>query len=251
MPKEDEIVDVVIREFPINEIPASCTWVIIGAPQSGKSTFIEDLCYWNKHKYPCARVWSETDDTQKNYQKFIKKLFITNEYVNTEHEHCIVRQKKCITEKCKKPSCIYIIDDCNTDKKIFSSKLMKGQFKNGSRWWDCLFIIGSHYVFDMGPDLRKSVSYVALFREPSHDERKKLWQNFAIGCNFKEFCQLMDQITGDYTCLIFQKRSQSNKMEDCIFYYKAREHGEWELGSKQYKKWHKKRYNKNFQENYV
>ena len=242
---------ITIGEFPIHKIPYSCSWIVIGPPTTGKTTFIDDLCYVNKHKYPVARVWCGTEDTQGKYKKFINNLYITNEYKSDEHEKSIIRQKMSKAEKCQNSNAIYIIDDCNTERAVFASKLMRGQFKNGSQWWNCLFILGSHYVFDMPPDVRKCVSYVAIFREPSQDERKKLYQNFAIGCTLAEFNELMDQLTGDHTCLIFQKRSESNKMEDCVFYYKARLHGKWELGCNEYKKWAEERYNKNYTESYT
>lgn len=246
------MVEKVIKEFDITNIPRSCTFIVIGPPQSGKTSFIEQLLYFNQHKYPCAKVWCETEDTQRNYQKYIPPLYISNEYNISEHDNSIVRQKMTLNDKeCSNPSCAFVLDDCNTDKQIFRTKQMIGQFKNGSRWWDCLFIIGSHYIFDMGPDLRNSVSYVVLFREPSMDERKKLWKNFAIGCNFAEFCDLMDQLTGHFCCMIFQKRSQSNNLEDCCFYYQVKDPktlGKWKIGCKQYRKWAKSRYNKQYKE---
>ena len=234
----------------MNKIPPSCTWVIIGSPGSGKSTLVEDICYVNKHRYPVARVWCGTEDTQGKYSKFIKPLYITNDYKGDEHEKAVIRQKKCKVEKCKNPGAIYILDDCNTDRKIFQTPLMKGQFKNGSQWWDNLFIIASHYIFDLGPDLRKTVSYVAIGKETSHEERQKLFKNFAIGCTFAEFCQLMDDLTDDRTFIIFSKRGDSNKMEDCIFYYKATLHGNWSLGCDEFKTWANGRYDKKYVEKY-
>jgi len=249
---EKELRDLHINEFAIHELPHSCTMIVIGSPGSGKTTFIEDLCYANKHKYPVAKVWCGTEDTQGRFKQFVKDLYITNEYLPQEHEKSVIRQKMSKAEKCQNPNAIYIMDDCNTDRKIFRAKLMLSQFKNGSQWWDCLFAIGSHYLFDMPPDIRKCVSYVAIFQEPSPDERKKLYQSFSIGCTYREFCELMDELTGNFTCLVFKKRGQSNNMEDSIFYYKAREHEhKWELGCKEYKDWHQKRYNVKYEESFM
>lgn len=240
-----------ISEFPIHKVPPSCTWIVIGPPGSGKTSFIEWLCYVNKHKYPTGRVWCGTEDTQGKYGKFIKPLYITNDYNRGEHEKCVTRQKMSIAEGCQNAHCIYILDDCNTDRKVFADKLMRAQFKNGAQWWNCMFIIGSHYVFDMPPDIRKCVWFVAIFREPSVEERQKLWKTLAAACTFDEFNQLMDELTGDHTCLIFKKTGQSNRMEDCIFYCKAQLVGNWELGCEEYKKWSLDRYNKNYVENYA
>lgn len=241
-----------LKEFAPHTIPKSCTWIVIGPPKSGKTTFIEHLCYVNKHRYPVARVWSGTEDTQGSYSKYIKPLYISNEYIESEHEKAVIRQKTCKAEGMTEGlPIIEIMDDCNTERNIFKSKLMRGQFKNGSQWWNNLFIVGSHYAFDMPPDIRKCVSYVAIFKETSVEERKKLFTNFAIGCNFQEFCELMDQVTGDHTCLIFDKFSTSNRLEDSVFYCKADLHSDWQLGCDDFKRWHNERYNRNYVESYV
>jgi len=101
----------------------------------------------------------------------------------------------------------------------------------------------------MPPDIRKSVSYIALFREPEPLEREKLYKNFGgLAGSYENFCKLMDDLTGDYTCMIFKKRSQSNNMEDCIFWYKTEVLPPWKFGSKEYRKWGKERYDKNYVE---
>ncbi len=101
----------------------------------------------------------------------------------------------------------------------------------------------------MPPDIRKSVSYVAIFREPEELERKKLYQNFGgLAGSYDNFCQLMDKLTGDYTCIIFKKRSQSNEMRDCIFWYRTKLLDEWSFGCEEYKQWAERRYNKNYVE---
>ena len=53
--------------------------------------------------------------------------------------------------------------------------------------------------------------------------RKSLWENYAgIIPDFQMFCDIMDQITDDYTALYVHNATNSNKLEDCIFWYKAR-----------------------------
>lgn len=97
--------------------------------------------------------------------------------------------------------------------------------------------------------MRKSVSYVAIFREPEEVERKKLYDNFGgLAGSYDRFCDLMDELTGDFTCIIFKKRSQSNKLEDCVFYYKTQILKPWTFGCKEYKEWGKERYNSGYVE---
>ena len=112
-----------IKEFPIHQIQNSCTWIVVGPPGTGKTTFMMDLCYIHKHKYPVVRIWCGTEDTQGAYAKRVKSLYVSNEYREDEHERCIIRQKICKADGCKNVSAIYLMDDCNTDRKVFRSKL--------------------------------------------------------------------------------------------------------------------------------
>ena len=48
------------------------------------------------------------------------------------------------------------------------------------------------------------------------------------------FCQVMDQCTENYECLVISNNAKSNKLEDQIFWYKAEPHADFKLGSKEY-----------------
>jgi hypothetical protein len=40
----------------------------------------------------------------------------------------------------------------------------------------------------------------------------------------------MDQCTQNYECLVISNNTQSNKLEDIVFWYKASLHGEFRIG---------------------
>ena len=129
---------------------------------------------------------------------------------------------------------------------------MRGLFKLGSQHWAQLAMIGSQYAIDMPPDVRKAVSYVALAREPEEIERKKLYDNFGgMAGSYSRFCDLMDQITGDYTFLIFKKRSQSNELEECVSWFRTKKMGDWKFGSKEYRAHGDARYDPKYVEQLV
>jgi hypothetical protein len=58
----------------------------------------------------------------------------------------------------------------------------------------------------------------------------------------------MDQLTGDYTFMIIDKRSQSSKLEDCVFYYRTKVLGSWKFGCKEFRQWHTERYDTKYVE---
>jgi hypothetical protein len=44
----------------------------------------------------------------------------------------------------------------------------------------------------------------------------------------------MDQCTQNYECLVINNNTQSNKLEDAIFWYKAEMHGDFRIGAPEF-----------------
>ncbi len=232
------------REFPIDEIPQSCSWIIVGNPGSGKTKLAHDLVYTHKHRYPVARIFSGSEDSNREYESIYPKLFIDEEYNEDNHQLYIMRQKRCKENGCENGSAVHIIDDCSDDKKIYKSKTFIGTFKNGTRHWNNLHITLLQYGIDMPTDVRKCASYIAIFYEPEPNEREKLYKNFGGACgSYRDFCDIMDQMiegsdpTDKHTCMIIKKLGQGPKREDNVFYYKARLHPSFKFGCKEYREW--------------
>lgn len=216
------------------------------------TSLMENFAYHRKHVYPTGRVFIATEDGYKRFCKIFHPLYVSNYWDEKEEEKHVLRQRTCEMENGRGYEgnyAINIIDDASDDPKIYKTKLMRGLFKLGSQHWAQLLMIGSQYAIDMPPDIRKSVSYVALGREPEMNERKKLYENFGgLAGSFDRFCDLMDQITGDYTFLIFKKRSQSNKLEECVSWYRTTKLKDWKFGSKEYHAHANSRYDINYVE---
>ncbi len=244
--------ELTINEFRLEDLPLSCTFIIVGAPGTGKTSFIENVCYYHKHRYPVARIFMGTDDGYKKFCKIFHPLYVSNYYNEEEEKSHILRQRVCALENGttdKGNYAINIMDDVSDDPRIYKTKILKGLFKLGSQHWHQLFMIGSQYAIDMPPDIRKATSYVVLFREPEEAERKKLYENFGgMAGSYANFCSLMDQLTGDYTCMIIKKRTQSQNKEDCIFYYRTVLLKPWKFGCDEYREWGKNRYNPEYVE---
>ena len=74
-----------------------------------------------------------------------------------------------------------------------------------------------------------------FLREPYISNRKRIYDNYAgMFPTFESFCQVMDQCTENYECLVINNNAKSNKLDDQIFWYKASNHGPFKLGSKEF-----------------
>ncbi len=65
--------------------------------------------------------------------------------------------------------------------------------------------------------------------------KNRNFKNYGIDFNiFEFFCQVMDQCTQNYECIVMNNNSQSNKLEDTVFWYKAQMHGEFRIGAQEF-----------------
>jgi len=85
-----------------------------------------------------------------------------------------------------------------------------------------MFIITMQYAIGIPPNLRTNIDYVFILRENYISNRRKLYEQFAgMFPDFDSFCQVMNQCTENYECLVVDNNAKSNKLEDQVFWYKA------------------------------
>ncbi len=214
--------------------------VIIGKPGTGKTTLISNLLYHKKHIYPTGLVISGTEDSNGHYSKIFPSTFVYNKLEKDIIDNYIKRQK--IAKKyLKNPWSVLLLDDCTDDPRLFNDPLFQGLFKNG-RHWKMLFILSLQYCLDVKPVIRTNVDGCFILRETNLKNRKSLWENYAgVIPDFSQFCDIMDQITDDYTALYINNTGQSNKLEDCVFYYKATPVDNFKFGCDEYWNFHYER----------
>tara|TARA_B100001063_G_scaffold244151_2_gene276281 strand:- start:4 stop:840 length:837 start_codon:yes stop_codon:yes gene_type:complete len=217
--------------------------VLIGRRDTGKSFLVRDLLFY-KQDIPIGTVISGTEEGNGFYGKHVPKLFIHDEYNTAIIENVLKRQRQVLrqvkkeTETYKKssidPRTFVILDDCLYDQGWTKDKMMRLLFMNG-RHWKVMLIITMQYPLGIPPNLRTNIDYVFILREPYIANRKRIYENYAgMFPTFESFCQIMDQCTENYECLVINNNSKSNKLQDQIFWYKADSHGDFRMGSKEF-----------------
>ena len=77
-----------------------------------------------------------------------------------------------------------------------------------------------------------NIDYVFILREPYITNRKRIYENYAgMFPTFESFCQVMDQCTENYECLVINNNAKSNKLTDQVFWYKAEPHDDFKIGA--------------------
>jgi Hom_end-associated Hint len=209
---------------------------------TGKTTMITSILYEKSHIFPVGQVMSGTEDSNGHYGKIFPSTFVYNALEKSKIEDFIKRQKLA-KQHLPNPWAILLLDDCTDDPKLFTDPMFQGIFKNG-RHWKMLFLLSLQYSLDIKPVIRTNVDGTFILRESNLRNRRCLWENYAgVFPDFDQFCQVLDQITDDYTALYVHNATTSNKIEDCVFWYKAKPiPPEFRIGCNEFWEFHNERY---------
>lgn len=217
--------------------------VVIGKPGTGKTTLIASLLYAKKDLIPVGIVMSGTEDSNGHYRKMFPSTFIYNKYNEKQIQKFIVRQKTA-KKYLKNPWALCLLDDCTDEPAVFRKPLQLNMYKNG-RHFKMLYIVSLQYCMDVRPAIRTTVDGVFILRETSLKNRKSLYENYAsIIPDFRLFCDIMDQITDNYTALYIHNALHVNDWRKCIFWYKGKPIPDgFKFGCPDYWQFHNERFN--------
>jgi hypothetical protein len=233
-----------LKKFDISTIKHDRVVVLIGKRDTGKSFLVRDLLYYHTD-LPLGTVVSATEKVNRFYSKMIPSIFIHDEFTPEivakvrKRQELVMAQKEREKEKyggkCNiDERAFLILDDCLYDNTWSKDKNIRFFFMNG-RHINLFFIITMQFPLGVPPNLRTNIDYVFILRENYLSNRKRIYENYAgMFPTFEVFCQVMDQCTQNFECLVIDNTCKSNKLEDAVFWYKADNHEEFNLCSREY-----------------
>ena len=228
-----------IKKFDPTTIDPCRIVVFIGKRGCGKSILVTDILY-HQRKIPIGVVMSGTEESNEHYKEFIPDSYIYGQFEPDVIEKVISNQQKVIKklsptdkENSKNPSnsVFMVLDDCMFDNKWTRDRNMRCIFMNG-RHYRIFFMLTMQYCMDLPPALRANIDYVFVLRENIIQNREKMYKNFfGIFPTFDSFNEVLTQCTENYECLVLDNTSKSNKIEDAVFWYKAKIGRKFKMGS--------------------
>ena len=239
--------EIQLRKFNMNEITHDKVVVLIGKRDTGKSFLCKDLLFHHQN-IPVGQVISGTEAANSFYSEIVPKLFIHGEFKKEIIANILKRQKLMIQQMKQNgnidPRAFLILDDCLYDQTWIKDPNVRSLFMNG-RHYKILFILTMQFALGIPPNLRTNIDYVFILRENYVSNRKRLYEHYAgMFPTFEMFCQVMDQCTENYECLVINNNSKSNKLQDQVYWYKAESHPDFKIGGPEYWKFS----NENYQE---
>jgi len=237
--------EIQLKKFNMNDISHDKVVVFIGKRDTGKSFLCRDLLYHHQN-IPVGQVISGTEAANQFYSSIVPPIFIHGEYRAEVVTNLLKRQKLMIenlrTNQNLDPRSFLILDDCLYDNSWVKHKDVRSLFMNG-RHYHILFIITMQFALGIPPNLRTNIDYVFILRENYVSNRKRLYEHYAgMFPTFEMFCQVMDQCTENYECLVINNNAKSNKLVDQVFWYKANPHEDFKIGGAQFWKYSKENY---------
>lgn len=219
--------------------------LVIGKRRSGKSWIAREILYHKQH-LPVGLAMSGTEEGNGFYKDYIPDAFVFNDFKPEFLQKLLARQKRLVRKKEAFPNAFVLLDDCAYDKKIFTGDTpLREMFMNG-RHWKLFTMLTLQYLMDMPPSLRQNIDYVIVLKDNAKKNVKKLHDNFfGIIDDFDQFQQILRQVTEDFGALVLDNTSNSNDLDQNIFFFKAKPR-EFKMGAPRFWQAHAARYNQKY-----
>jgi hypothetical protein len=233
---------ITIIQFDLSKILNDSVIFTIGKRRSGKSWLLREIMYMlSKRNMPYGTIYSGTEHCNPFFKNFFPKLFIKKEFTEKDLNDIIENQRLMVRKvarkmgiddgRCIENNMLLVMDDMMSDEDIWrKSKSFKKIFTEG-RHYNILFMMSLQYVLGIPPALRENIDYVFLFATDGNN-LKKIWENYAgVIPTYKLFKHIFMECTRDHKCMVIDKTSTSSRLEDKVFYYKAKDPGKFKFGT--------------------
>lgn len=225
-----------LREFSMVDMKKSKRILILGKSESGKSWLTLNIMhhYHVDHHIPECKIFSGTEADSPHFEGYVPKCSIeddmnldTLDYIKeftTNRMKDLTKEEKKKLRKSGLMDKLVIVDDCtDTARDWIQSRAIKWLFFK-SRHYDITSILISHDPIDGTPPfMRKNCDYVFIFNTGIVNEQEKIFKNYVTMVEtLSDFRQLMQIYCRNYSCLVIDHTIlDAEKIEDCVFWYRA------------------------------
>ena len=202
-----------LSKFDISKMRDDSNVLIIGKRETGKTYLTNDLL--NNYSIPEGTIISAIPDS--SYSKTVPQASTHTEYTPSVITDLVKHQRKFPEKKRRE---FLVLDNC-----FYPAFELHPEFEScylNNRALRLSIIITESYAVKMNPRMRTNTDYIFILRENVLSNRRHVYDAYAgMFPTFEQFCEVLDQCTVDYECMVIDNTSRSNRIEDCVFWYKA------------------------------
>lgn len=220
----------------------------LGSRGSGKSTLVKDIGSFLKD-IPFALVMSGTEEGNGYYSSIVHPLFIYNKFEPEVLTNLVNHQKKKAKQlqkegrelkKTPEEHVWVLLDDLAYDKSMMKEESIREIIFNG-RHYGITLILTFQFMMDLKPEMRANIDYVFVCKEGKKDNVERLYKYFfGMFDKVSDFKKTLNACTNDYGCLVLDNTSRSDRIEDQVFWYKARCDREYKICPENWPNWDNK-----------
>jgi hypothetical protein len=247
-----------IQEFTLDEMVINPSILMIAKRGSGKS-WISKSILKSMADIPVGLIISPTEKDNPFFSDFFPDSYIFYKYESKILRKLLIRQKIILKKARAKetlgkyidPRAILVMDDCLASKAIWAKDPYVSELLFNGRHRQITYILTMQYPLGISPELRTNFDYVFLLAEDITSNLKRIYEHYAgMFPDFNSFRQVFSQLTDDYGSMVIKNRGARLNLFDKIAFYKAPDLKDIDItfGCKQFRKYHKKNYNKEWED---
>lgn len=227
-----------LRKFDPRSIAECASILVVGGRRTGKSFLMRDLLYHLKDRIYDAHVFTGTMEDSKGWDCYTPKKYVKfcQEDFPEEDLNALLRKQDERKEIAKKydiscPPSLFLFEDCEFLKpSIWTSQPVKSLALNG-RHRRTFLMAAVQYLISAKTEIRGMWDLAFFCFESIISNRERVYKNFGGVCgSFAQFDAIFCEATKDFKTLVIDCRAKSYRLEDCLFWYKAEERGNFRLG---------------------
>lgn len=238
------MVDIYIKKFEPQKMLRDASIAIFGQRRQGKTVLAEDLLY--NIQFKRAHILCGSVGSAKSFRKFVYDTYVEKATIARLEELVQIQadrsEDETLTEE-EIEMCL-VVDDVGFNKKFMRHPSM-GELGSNGRQFKMATLVMIQYIIQMPTELRGNLDYIFFTREQSitNSEKARLQYGGLCGrgaAGQAVWAAVMSASTQNKCVLcIDQTISDSDSIEDCYFWYKARfPMPKWWLGDKAYRAHH-------------
>ena len=230
--------NVKIHKFDPRTIREYASILFAGGRRTGKSFVMRDFLWFLRHKIYDAIIFSGTIDEDHPWERYTPQrlvhpcleefpIEITKKAIKNQERRKVLAKK--YNAKCP-PSVMVFEDVEHLQPPIWNNQSMRSLVFNG-RWSKEYCFVAFQYIMEVKMSMRGSFDYAVFAMENSPAVRERIWKQFGgIFPTFAEFESVFFECTKNFRVMVIDCRARSYNLEDCVFWYKAKDRGTFKLG---------------------